>query len=128
MNDTNKITKKELEMLSECELSSKVFQTCSPAECCVEKTLNVIGGKWSFLILKNLFNGKKRFGELKKLLPKCNSRSMTISLRSLEQNKIISRTVYPTVPVKVEYELTKKGEDLKNIIIAMYLWGDKWEN
>ncbi len=126
MSDIDKGTNQESEIFSECVVSNKVFQTCSVAECCVEKTLNLIGGKWSFLILKNLFNGKKRFGELKKLLPKCNSRSMTICLRSLEENGIISRTVYPTVPVKVEYELTKKGEDLKDIIVAMYLWGEKW--
>ncbi len=111
-----------------CELSNKVFNSCSSAKCYVEETLNVIGGKWSFLILKNLFNGKKRFGELKKVLPKCNSRSMTISLRSLEEHGLISRTVYPTVPVKVEYELTEKGEDLKDILITMYLWGEKWGN
>ncbi len=121
-----KESKKDSRMNEECPLTNKVFNACSPAKCCVEKTLNLIGGKWSFLILKNLFNGKKRFGELKKLLPKCNSRSMTIALRSLEEHDIISRTVYATVPVKVEYELTKKGEDLKDILIAMYLWGEKW--
>ncbi len=115
------------EVFSECSVRKKVFSNCSSTECCVEKTLNVIGGKWSFLILKNLFNGKKRFGELKKLLPNCNSRSMTICLRSLEKHNIISRTVYPTVPSTVEYALTEKGEDLKDIIISMYLWGEKWE-
>ncbi len=128
MRKNNNLDISENNIWGECEVSNRVFQTCSPAECCVEKTLNVIGGKWSFLILKNLFNGKKRFGELSKILPKCNSRSLTISLRSLEKHNIISRTVYPTVPVKVEYALTEKGQDLKDILIAMYLWGDKWEN
>lgn len=112
---------------AEYDVYNSVFNACCPTKCCVAKTLNVIGGKWALLILKNLFNGKKRFGELKKLLPNCNSRSMTIALRSLEEHSVISRTVYPTVPVKVEYELTKKGKDLKDIIIAMYLWGEKWE-
>lgn len=121
------ISKKETEIFSECAVTKKVFSSCTPAECCVEKTLNVIGGKWSFLILKNLFNGKKRFGELKRLLPNCNSRSMTICLRSLEKYKIITRTVYPTVPTTVEYELTEKGKDLKDVIISMYIWGEKWE-
>lgn len=120
-------TEKEAEVFGACPIAERVFAACCPAECCVEKTLNVIGGKWSFLILKNLFNGKKRFGELRKALPNCNSRSMTICLRSLESHGIISRTVYPTVPTTVEYELTEKGRDLKNVIVALYLWGAKWE-
>lgn len=117
----------ESKMADELEITKKVFSSCCPTECCVEKALNVIGGKWSFVILKNLFNGKKRFGELKKLLPNCNPRSMTICLRSLEEHKIITRTVYPTVPVAVEYELTEKGRDLKDVLVYMYLWGNKWE-
>lgn len=100
--------------------------TCCSAECCVEKTLNVIGGKWSFLILKNLFSGKKRFGELRQHLHNINAKSLTNALRSLEENGLINREVYPTVPVTVEYSLTDKGEDLKKIIMEMYLWGEKW--
>jgi DNA-binding HxlR family transcriptional regulator len=100
--------------------------TCSTVECYVEKTLNVIGGKWSFLILKHLFSGKKRFGELRKLLHNVNARSMTDSLRNLENNGVINRTILPTVPVTVEYSLTEKGSALKEVIIMMYLWGEKW--
>lgn len=101
-------------------------ETCGNAECCVEKTLNVIGGKWSFLILKNLFSGKKRFGELRRLLHDINAKSLTVSLRSLEENNLIKRKVFATVPATVEYSLTEKGEDLKKIIMEMYLWGEKW--
>ena len=105
----------------------KVFApTCGTVECCVEKTLNVIGGKWGFLILKNLFSGKKRFGELRKLLHNINAKSLTASLRSLEDNRLIKRKVIPTVPVTVEYSLTDKGDGLKTIIMEMYLWGEKW--
>ena len=100
--------------------------TCGTMECCVEKTLNVIGGKWGFLILKNLFSGKKRFGELRRLLHNINAKSLTVSLRSLEENKLIKRKVFATVPATVEYSLTEKGEDLKEIIMSMYLWGEKW--
>ena len=95
-------------------------------ECCVEKTLNIIGGKWSFLILKNLFSGKKRFGELRRLLHDINAKSLTNSLRSLEENGLINREIFATVPATVEYSLTEKGEDLKEIIMEMYLWGEKW--
>jgi len=108
----------------------EIFATdcCSTrsAECCVEKTLNLIGGKWSFLILKNLFSGTKRFGELRRLLHNINAKSLTNSLRSLEENGLINREVFPTVPSTVEYSLTAKGEDLKKIIMEMYLWGEKW--
>ena len=104
----------------------EIFTTCCSAECCVEKTLNVIGGKWAFLILKNLFPGPKRFGELRKHLHNINAKSLTNTLRSLEDNGLIDRQVFPTVPVTVEYSLTEKGEDLKKIIIEMYLWGEKW--
>jgi len=100
--------------------------TCSTVECCVEKTLNIIGGKWGFLIMKNLFSGKKRFGELRRLLHGINAKSLTVCLRSLEENKLINRKVFATVPATVEYSLTEKGEDLKIIIMDMYLWGEKW--
>jgi len=100
--------------------------TCPTVECCIEKTLNVIGGKWGFLILKNLFSGKKRFGELRRLLHNINAKSLTVCLRLLEDNKLINRKVFATVPATVEYSLTEKGEDLKKIIMDMYVWGEKW--
>jgi DNA-binding HxlR family transcriptional regulator len=110
----------------EQEIFTAPCDSAGSAECCVEKTLNVIGGKWSFLILKNLFSGKKRFGELRRLLHDINAKSLTNSLRSLEENELINREVFPTVPATVEYSLTGKGEDLKKIIMEMYLWGEKW--
>jgi DNA-binding HxlR family transcriptional regulator len=94
--------------------------------CYVEKTLDVLGGKWAYLIIKHLFSGKKRFGELRKLLHDVNARSLTNCLRNLEEHGVISRMIIATVPVTVEYSLTAKGEDLKDIITAMYLWGEKW--
>ena len=100
--------------------------TCPTVECSVEKTLNVIGGKWGFLILKNLFSGKKRFGELRRLLHNINAKSLTVCLRLLEDNNLINRKVFATVPATVEYSLTEKGEDLKKIIMDMYIWGEKW--
>jgi DNA-binding HxlR family transcriptional regulator len=106
---------------------NEIFSTtCSTVECSVEKTLNVIGGKWGFLILKNLFSGKKRFGELRRLLHNINAKSLTVCLRLLEDNKLINRKVFATVPATVEYSLTEKGEDLKKIIMDMYIWGEKW--
>ena len=110
----------------EQEIFTVPCSSAEAAECCVEKTLNIIGGKWSFLILKNLFSGKKRFGELRRLLHDINAKSLTNCLRSLEENGLINREVFATVPATVEYSLTEKGEDLKEIIMEMYLWGEKW--
>lgn len=113
------------------EREEEIFTTtCCTAErcpeCCVEKTLNVIGGKWNFLVLKHLFSGRKRFGELRRLLHDINTKSLTNALRSLEANGLIHREAFPTVPTTVEYSLTQKGTDLKQIIMDMYMWGEKW--
>jgi len=106
-------------------ISEKIVSCCT-VECCVEKALNVIGGKWSFLVIKNLFTGTKRFGELRKLLHNISPKTLTSCLRSLEDNRIISRKVYPTVPSTVEYSLTEKGKGLDGIINEMFAWGEKW--
>ena len=98
----------------------------SEIECYVEKALVVIGGKWSFLIIKHLFTGTKRFGELRKLLDISSPKTLTDALRNLEANEIITRRVEPTIPPKVFYTLTEKGEAFEAIIIEMKLWGEKW--
>jgi DNA-binding HxlR family transcriptional regulator len=87
---------------------------------------DVIGGKWNFLIIKTLFTGTKRFGEIRKLLHDISPKTLTTCLRSLEKADIIKRTVYATVPATVEYSLTEKGESLDKIINEMYFWGEKW--
>lgn len=110
----------------ENEIFSITCCTEDHAECCVEKFFNVIGGKWAFLILKNLISGKKRFGELRRLLHNINAKSLTCSLRSLEEYGLINREVFATVPATVEYSLTEKGKDLKKVFVEMYLWGEKW--
>lgn len=118
------------EIEKEKELQIFSFNTCTrfPSRVCyVEKTLDVLGSKWSFLIIKHLFSGKKRFSELRKLLHDVNARSLTNSLRNLEDNGILLRTVIPTVPVTVEYSLTPKGLDLREVIIALYLWSERWD-
>jgi DNA-binding HxlR family transcriptional regulator len=95
-------------------------------ECNIEKTLDVIGGKWSFLVLRELFGGKKRFGELQRQICGINPKSLTDTLRHLEVQGVIERTAYATVPVTVEYSLTPKGEDLHQILKEMKLWAAKW--
>lgn len=99
---------------------------CSETICCVEKALNVLDGKWSFLLIKNLFGGTKRFGELRKDLHNISPKTLTVRLRELEQHGVINRKVYPTIPPAVEYSLTEKGQDLNTIITEMKHWGKKW--
>lgn len=95
-------------------------------DCSIEKTLNVIGGKWSFLVLRELFCGTKRFGELQRQINGVSPKSLTDTLRHLEVQGVLERQAFPTVPVTVEYSLTPKGEDLHQILKQMKLWAAKW--
>lgn len=94
--------------------------------CSIEKTLTVIGGKWSFLVLRELFVGKKRFGELQRSICSISPKALTDTLRHLEEQGVLERKAFPTVPVTVEYRLTPKGEDLHKILKEMKLWAAKW--
>jgi DNA-binding HxlR family transcriptional regulator len=95
-------------------------------ECSVERTLDAIGGKWSFLVLRELFCGTRRFGELQRQINGISPKSLTDTLRHLEDQGVLERTAYATVPVTVEYKLTPKGQDLHQIIKEMKLWSAKW--
>lgn len=95
-------------------------------ECNIERTLDVLGGKWAFLVLRELFCGTKRFGELQRLIPSVSPRALTSTLRHLEEKGVLERHVFPTVPVTVEYTLTPKGQDLHQILKEMKLWSAKW--
>lgn len=108
---------------------SKTEETgeCPPCiECSIEKALEVLGGKWTFLILRDLFDGKKRFGELRKSLDGVSPKTLSTRLKELEDREIVKRTAYATIPPIVEYSLTDKGQSLKPIIKEMKLWGAKW--
>ncbi|GGG11428.1 winged helix-turn-helix transcriptional regulator [Paenibacillus abyssi] len=92
--------------------------------CEKELTLAVIGGKWKLIILWHLgLEGTKRFSELKKRIPHITQKMLTNQLRELEEDQLIDRKVYPVVPPKVEYSLTKYGESLMPVLRMMYDWG-----
>ncbi len=94
--------------------------------CGVEACLEVIGGKWKGVILYHLItSGVLRFSEIQRLKPSLSPRVLTAQLRELEQDGIIVRKVYPVVPPKVEYSLSKAGESLKPLIKVMQEWGDE---
>jgi DNA-binding HxlR family transcriptional regulator len=95
--------------------------------CAVEACLEVIGGKWKGVILHHLMTrGVLRFNEIQRLKPNLSPRILTAQLRELEQDGVIVRKVYPVVPPKVEYSLSKAGESLKPLIEAMQDWGDEY--
>jgi DNA-binding HxlR family transcriptional regulator len=107
-------------------LSNYIPKVPKVIECSVERTLEVIGGKWSFLVLRELFGGTRRFGELQRSIHGVSPKSLTDTLRHLEEQGVLERTAYPTVPVTVEYTLTPKGQDLHQILKEMKLWSAKW--
>jgi DNA-binding HxlR family transcriptional regulator len=95
--------------------------------CAVEACLEVIGGKWKGVILHHLMDsGVLRFNEIQRLKPNLSPRILTAQLRELEHDGVIVRKVYPVVPPKVEYSLSKAGESLKPLIKAMQDWGDEY--
>ena len=94
--------------------------------CAVESTIEVIGGRWKVLILRELFQGVKRFGQLHRALHGITQKMLTQQLREMEEDGLIHRQVYLQVPPKVEYSLTPLGESLKPILAAMHEWGTKF--
>lgn len=89
----------------------------------VNDTMNVLSGKWKLPIIGSLLYGKKRFKEMEREIPKITPRMLSKNLKDLEINGIVSRTVHSTIPVVVEYELTKSGELFKDVLDVMVEWG-----
>ena len=95
--------------------------------CPVATTVALIGSKWKLLILRNLLVRPWRFNELKKDLAGISQKILTDNLRSLEADGIITRTVYPEVPPRVEYALSELGESMRPILQAMETWGKAYK-
>ena len=92
-------------------------------ECPVATTVLMIGSKWKLLIMRNLLTRPWRFNELQKSIDGISQKALTEALRSMEADGIVSRTVYPEVPPRVEYSLTELGESMRPIIKSMESWG-----
>ena len=95
--------------------------------CPVATTVQMIGSKWKLLIMRNLLQRPWRFNELKKDLEGISQKVLTDSLRSMEADGIITRTVYPEVPPRVEYALSDLGESMRPILDAMAAWGTDYK-
>ncbi|MBV6420455.1 MAG: putative HTH-type transcriptional regulator YtcD [Ignavibacteriaceae bacterium] len=94
----------------------------------VELSLDIIGGKWKIPIIWRLRDDPKRYGELKRLLPKATHKMLTQQLRELERDEIIIRKVYQEIPPKVEYNLTLLGKSVIPIIDLLNDWGDEYRS
>jgi DNA-binding HxlR family transcriptional regulator len=98
---------------------------CSQYILPVRDTLDILSGKWKLPIIGALMNGKKRFKEMERQIPKITARMLSKELKELEMNQLVKRTVYDTIPVTVEYELTPYGASLKEVLIVLGNWGTK---
>ena len=96
-------------------------------DCPVQTTVQLIGSKWKLLIMRNLLQRPWRFNELHKSLEGISQKVLTDSLRSMEEDGIITRTVYPEVPPRVEYALSELGESMRPIIQSMEAWGMQYK-
>ncbi len=99
------------------------FDTSCDTGCPVRKTAEVIGHKWSTLIVRDLLTGKKRYSELARSLTGISPKVLSERLQELESNRLVTRTVYPTVPPTTDYALTELGRGLEGVIRAMYEFG-----
>lgn len=95
--------------------------------CSVETTLMLISDRWKVLIIRDLLDGTKRFGELKRSVGNVSQKVLTANLRSMEDSGLLTRKVYAEVPPRVEYTLTETGYSLKPILDAMVAWGTEYK-
>src|SRR5581483_9108891 len=91
---------------------------------CVTRTIKIIGSKWTVLIIRELCEGTKRFGELERALHGISPKTLSLRLKELERHGIIKKKVFAEIPLHVEYSLTKKGQSLREIIEQMRAWGE----
>jgi DNA-binding HxlR family transcriptional regulator len=96
--------------------------------CCprYEHAVQILGKRWTGLLLNALMSGPRRFCELTAVVERLSDRVLSDRLRELEMEGIISRIVYPHIPVRVEYQLTEKGRALKPVIDAIHTWAERW--
>ncbi len=96
-------------------------------KCPVEVTLSLVGEKWKVLIIRDLLNGTKRFGELKKSCSGISQKVLTHNLRIMEDDGLVERKVYAQIPPKVEYTLTDVGYSLAGVLNSMASWGTDYK-
>jgi DNA-binding HxlR family transcriptional regulator len=94
-----------------------------PEDCrAVSEVLSRVGDKWTILVVSELGNGPKRFNEIRRALGSISQRMLTLTLRGLERDGLVTRTVFPTIPPRVDYELTRLGRSLLEPVSGVGLW------
>ena len=91
-----------------------------------ENAFELLGKRWTGLIIRTLLSGKKRFSEIAEAIPNMSSRMLTERFKELEKEGIVTRKVYPETPVRIEYELTEKGAELEAAMDEIQKWAEKW--
>lgn len=91
-----------------------------------EQAIDLLGKKWTGLIIRVLLDGPKRFKDIKAQIPDMSDRILTERMKELEQMQVVRRTVYPEKPTRIEYSLTEKGLALEPVIASIQAWGEKW--
>src|SRR5450755_169283 len=100
------------------------MQDVTPGKCRVREILDRVGDKWSLFVIFRLGAGQLRFTELKRSVDGISQRMLTVTLRGLERDGIVSRTMYPVMPPRVDYELTKMGQSLLDAVGSLMAWAD----
>jgi DNA-binding HxlR family transcriptional regulator len=98
----------------------------SNSDCPVCRTADIVCGKWTLLVIRDLAEGRSRFCELERSLEGISPRTLSLRLRALEEEGVLERRTYPEVPPRVEYALTEKGRALVPIIESMRVYGREW--
>jgi DNA-binding HxlR family transcriptional regulator len=107
--------------------TTSVITPLEPKVGCIATAMQIIGNKWTALILRDLFSGPKRFCELEKSVGNINPRTLSQRLDDLEQRGIVTKESFAEVPPRTEYSLTEKGQDLQPILKQMAAWGNKYD-
>lgn len=106
-------------------IASPEMESLEPKIGCIAAAMDIIGSKWTALILRDLAGGPKRFGQLEKSLTGISPRTLSQRMDDLEEHGIVSKQIYAEVPPRIEYSLTEKGVDLVPILKQMAIWGEK---
>ncbi|MDR3594588.1 helix-turn-helix domain-containing protein [Clostridium sp.] len=91
-----------------------------------ENAFELLGKRWTGLIIRTLLNGQNRFSDIEEAIPNMSARMLTERFKELEKEGIIIRKVYPETPVRIEYELTEKGRALQSVMDEIQKWAEKW--
>ena len=91
-----------------------------------ENAFELLGKRWTGLIIRTLMSGQKRFSDIAEAIPNMSARMLTERFKELEKEGIITRKVYPEIPVRIEYELSEKGKELEAVMDEIQKWAEKW--